>query len=103
MKVSTASKTHVASEDLGVMKMTLEYGDNRVYASEIVELQDGKIKRARAYVGEPFEATGVAGAVDRKDGVVGSYSSERAQQALEIRTGEVDAPRSVESPLTAKL
>jgi ketosteroid isomerase-like protein len=48
--------SYVLSGDLGVMKMTLEYGDNRVYASEIVELQDGKIKRARAYFGEPFEA-----------------------------------------------
>ena len=48
--------SYVLSGDLGVLKMTLEYGDNRVYACEIVELQDGKIKRARAYFGEPFEA-----------------------------------------------
>jgi ketosteroid isomerase-like protein len=34
--------SYVVSGDLGVMKMTLEYGD--------------KIKRARAYFGEPFEA-----------------------------------------------
>jgi ketosteroid isomerase-like protein len=48
--------SYVLSGDLGVMKMTLEYDGNRVYACEIVELQDGKIKRARAYFAEPFEA-----------------------------------------------
>ena len=48
--------SYVLSGDLGVMKMTLEYNSNRVYACEIVDLEDGKIKRARAYFAEPFEA-----------------------------------------------
>jgi limonene-1,2-epoxide hydrolase len=42
--------------DLGVLEMLVEYGGNPVHICEIVELQDGKIKRARAYFGEPFEA-----------------------------------------------
>jgi SnoaL-like domain len=48
--------SYVLSGDLGVLKMTLEYNGNRVYACEIVDFEDGKIKRARAYFGEPFEA-----------------------------------------------
>jgi ketosteroid isomerase-like protein len=48
--------SYVLSGDLGVMKMTLEYDGNRVYACEIVDFQDGKMKRARAYFAEPFEA-----------------------------------------------
>jgi ketosteroid isomerase-like protein len=48
--------SYVVSGDLGVMKMTLEYGGNRVYACEVIDFQNGKIKRARAYFGEPFEA-----------------------------------------------
>ncbi len=48
--------SYVVSGDLGVMKMTLEYGDNRVYACEVIDFQAGKIKRVRAYFGEPFEA-----------------------------------------------
>jgi ketosteroid isomerase-like protein len=48
--------SYVVSGDLGVMKMTLEYDGNRVYACEIVDFEDGKIKRARAYFAEPFEA-----------------------------------------------
>jgi ketosteroid isomerase-like protein len=48
--------SYVLSGDLGVMKMTLEYDGNRVYACEIVDFEDGKIKRARAYFAEPFEA-----------------------------------------------
>ncbi len=43
-------------EDLAVIEMTLEYGGNRIHSCEIVELQDGKIKKRRAYFGEPFEA-----------------------------------------------
>jgi ketosteroid isomerase-like protein len=50
--------SYVLSGDLGVMKMTLEYDGNRVYACEIVDFEDGKIKRARAYFAEPFEAPG---------------------------------------------
>jgi hypothetical protein len=42
--------------DLGVMEMTLEYGGNRAHACEIVDFEDGKIKRARAYIAEHFEA-----------------------------------------------
>ena len=48
--------SYVVSGDLGVMKMTLEYGGNRVYACEVIDFEDGKIKRVRAYFGEPFEA-----------------------------------------------
>jgi hypothetical protein len=48
--------SYVLSGDLGVMKMTLEYNGNQVYACEIVDLEEGKIKRARAYFAEPFEA-----------------------------------------------
>ena len=48
--------SYVLSGDLGVMKMTLEYDGNRVYACEIVDFEDGKMKRARAYFAEPFEA-----------------------------------------------
>ena len=44
------------SGDLAVIELTLEYDGNRTYACEIVEFEDGKIKRARAYFGEPFEA-----------------------------------------------
>jgi limonene-1,2-epoxide hydrolase len=46
----------VLSGDLGVLKMTLEYDGNRIYACEIIDLEDGKIKRARAYFAEPFDA-----------------------------------------------
>jgi hypothetical protein len=36
--------------------MLVEYDGNPVHICEIVELQDGKIKSARAYFSEPFEA-----------------------------------------------
>ena len=36
--------------------MTLEYEGNRTYSCEITEFEEGKIKRARAYFAEPFEA-----------------------------------------------
>jgi hypothetical protein len=36
--------------------MLVEYDGNPVHICDIVELQDGKINRARAYFGEPFEA-----------------------------------------------
>jgi hypothetical protein len=49
-------RSYVLSGDLGVMKMTLEYGGNRVYACEVIDFQDGKLQRVRAYFGEPFEA-----------------------------------------------
>jgi ketosteroid isomerase-like protein len=48
--------SYVLSGDLGVLKMTLEYDGNRVYACEVVDFEDGKVKRARAYFAEPFEA-----------------------------------------------
>jgi limonene-1,2-epoxide hydrolase len=44
------------SGDLGVGELLFEYDANRAYICDIVELQDGKIKRTRAYFGEPFEA-----------------------------------------------
>jgi ketosteroid isomerase-like protein len=48
--------SYVLSGDLGVIKMTLDYNGNRVYACEIVDFEGGKIKRVRAYFAEPFEA-----------------------------------------------
>jgi hypothetical protein len=42
--------------ELGVAELIAEYDDERVYACETVELEDGKIKRIRAYFGGPFEA-----------------------------------------------
>jgi ketosteroid isomerase-like protein len=48
--------SYVLSGDLGVMKMTLEYDGNRVYACEVVDFEEGKIERARAYFADPFEA-----------------------------------------------
>ena len=48
--------SYVLSGDLGVLKMTLEYDGNRIYACEVIDFQDGKIKRVRAYFAEPFEA-----------------------------------------------
>ena len=50
--------SYVTGGDLGVMKMTLEYGGKRVYACEVIDFQEGKIKRVRAYFAEPFEAPG---------------------------------------------
>jgi ketosteroid isomerase-like protein len=48
--------SYVLSGDLGVLKMTLEYDGNRIYACEIIDFEDGRIKRARAYFAEPFDA-----------------------------------------------
>jgi hypothetical protein len=48
--------SYVLSGDLGVIKITLDYNGNRVYACEIVDFEGGKIKRVRAYFAEPFEA-----------------------------------------------
>jgi limonene-1,2-epoxide hydrolase len=44
------------SGELCILDAILEYESNRVYVCEIFEVQDGKIKRAREYFGEPFEA-----------------------------------------------
>jgi ketosteroid isomerase-like protein len=48
--------SYVLSGDLGVMKLTLDYDGQRIYACEIMDFEDGKVKRARAYFAEPFEA-----------------------------------------------
>jgi hypothetical protein len=53
---SLIDHSYVLSGDLGVMKMTLQYDGNRVYACEIVDFEDSKMKRARSYFAEPFEA-----------------------------------------------
>ena len=44
------------SGELGIGEMLFEYDGNRAYICDIRELQDGKIKRTRAYFGEQFEA-----------------------------------------------
>jgi hypothetical protein len=44
------------SGELGVAELIAEYDGERVYACETVELEDGKVKRVRAYFGEPFGA-----------------------------------------------
>ena|SRR5215211_5135425 len=53
---SAIERSYVLSGDLGVMKMTPDYDGNRVYACEIVDFEDGKVKRVRAYFAEPLEA-----------------------------------------------
>src|SRR3712207_1449377 len=42
--------------ELGVAELIAEYDGERVYACQAVELEDGKVKRVRAYFGGPFEA-----------------------------------------------
>jgi SnoaL-like domain len=42
--------------DLAVIEMILDYDGNRMNVCEIVDFEDGKIKRARGYFAEPFEA-----------------------------------------------
>lgn len=44
------------SGDLAIDEMVCEYEGHRVYVCAISELQDGKIKKAREYFAEPFEA-----------------------------------------------
>ena len=53
---SLINRSYNISGDLGVMELTLEYDGDRVHACEIVEFEEGKIKRARTYFAEPFEA-----------------------------------------------
>jgi hypothetical protein len=53
---SVIERSYVLSGDLGVMKMTLAYDGNRVYACGIVDFEEGKIGRGRWYFAEPFEA-----------------------------------------------
>ena len=42
--------------DLAVVEMILDYDGNRMNVCEIVEFEDGKIKRATGYFAAPFEA-----------------------------------------------
>jgi hypothetical protein len=42
--------------DLAVIEMILDYAGHRMNVCEIVDFEDGKIKRARGYFAEPFEA-----------------------------------------------
>ncbi len=53
---SLINRSYNISGDLGVMELTLEYDGDRVHACELVEFEEGKIKRARTYFAEPFEA-----------------------------------------------
>lgn len=48
--------SHKLSGDLAVVEVTLEYDGNRMNVCEIVDFEGGKIRRARAYFAEPFEA-----------------------------------------------
>jgi len=43
--------------DLAVVEMILDYDGHHMNICEIVEFEDGKIKRDRGYFAEPFEAT----------------------------------------------
>jgi hypothetical protein len=51
--VNLASREQIYS---GVLEMLVEYDGNPVHICEIVDLQDGKIKSARAYFSVLFEA-----------------------------------------------
>lgn len=42
--------------DVGILEMKLDYGGDIVYVVEILELKDGKIRRATEYFADPFEA-----------------------------------------------
>ena len=44
------------SGDLAVIEITFEYDGNRTNVCSIVDFEDGKIKRSRAYFAERFEA-----------------------------------------------
>jgi ketosteroid isomerase-like protein len=44
------------SGDLAVIEMTLDYDGNRMNVCDIIDFEDGKIKRATGYFAEPFEA-----------------------------------------------
>jgi hypothetical protein len=48
--------SYALSVDLGVLKLTLDYDGQRIYACQVIDFEDGKAKRARAYFAEPFEA-----------------------------------------------
>jgi hypothetical protein len=53
---SVIEYSYALSGDLGVMKLTLDYDGQRIYACEVIDFEDGKVKRARGYFAEPFEA-----------------------------------------------
>jgi hypothetical protein len=53
---SLVDHSYKISGDLAVIELTVDYGGNRMHACEVVEFEDGKVKRRRAYFGEPFEA-----------------------------------------------
>ena len=48
--------THRVAGDMAVVEMVLDYDGHRMNACDIIEFEDGKIRRATAYFGEPFEA-----------------------------------------------
>ena len=48
--------SYMLEGDLAVVEMILDYDGHRMNACEIVEFEDGKIKRDRGYFAEPFEA-----------------------------------------------
>jgi limonene-1,2-epoxide hydrolase len=53
---SLIGHSYKISGDLAVIEMTFDYDGNRVHECQIVDFEGGKIKRTRAYFGEPFEA-----------------------------------------------
>ena len=53
---SVIEHSYALSGDLGVVKMTLDYDGQRIYACQVIDFEDGKAKRARSYFAEPFEA-----------------------------------------------
>ncbi len=44
------------SGDLAIAERTVKYGTNRSYNTDITEMQDGKVKRARPYFAVSFDA-----------------------------------------------
>jgi len=48
--------SYMLDGDLAVIEMILDYDGYRMNACEIVEFEDGKIKRDRGHFAEPFEA-----------------------------------------------
>jgi hypothetical protein len=44
------------SGDFAIAERTVEYGGNRSYNTAIIEMENGKVKRARQCFGAPFEA-----------------------------------------------
>jgi hypothetical protein len=53
---SLIDHSYKISGDLAVIELTVDYGGSRMHACEVVEFEEGKVKRRRAYFGEPFEA-----------------------------------------------